>query len=603
MSANHSSEACDGKIQPRKRVFRRWWHTLAVVGLCAAPLALTMGAPARAQAVPHQLLQQQNQIQQLQQQQFDQMQRQRWQTEQPPAAGGEAPPTAHPVNPGTVCFTLRQVTFAGASLLSDADRAGLAAPYLGRCVTIDDINALIRAVTDLYGSRGYVTTRAVLPQQNVSGGHLILQVIEGRIQGFRWNGKAANDKSEVLAAFPHTPDADGANPPPLNLRDLEQGIDQINRLRANNAQMQLIPGDHPGETIIALSNTPAKSWRVTAGFDNSGQTLTGQAQAKGTAEIEDALGLDDDFEIDHSQSFLDNSSERASRSWTATGSVPYGDWRLNLSANVMEYRSLVMGQNQIYAGDGSQRALTLGVDRLLHRDGDSKTYASLSTGYESVQNNIAGMLINSSSPKLATVQGGLDDVRRVAGGVLHDSAKIIGGLHVWGARNDPSWPNLPKAQFTKEEADLSYAHPLSLAGLAFDWSTTAHGQWTHDSLYAPEQISIGSASTVTGYRDQVLLGNRGGYVRNELSLALPTGAAALDRALGALHPFAGYDIGTITHFQPDSATPGRLSGADIGLRLGGERLEGELTYAWALAHPALISPPSHLLTFSLVVIL
>ncbi len=561
-------------------------------------LAPTVGLAQTPPADQRMIERQQDQIQQLQQQRFDQRSRERWQSEAPPVP---LPPTPEPpatVRPSAVCFTLKDVVFEGADRLPVPDRHALIAPYLGRCVAFTDVNELLRAVTDLYAARGYVTTRATLPQQDIGGGVLTIRVVEGRLQGFRWNGEPADDRSEVVTAFP----AQAGET--LNLRDIEQGIDQINRLRSNDAKVRLIPGDQPGDSLIAIDNAPAKTWRVTAGADNSGQRATGELQVKESVEIEDLLGLNDTFGVFHNQDHLDNSSQRSSRSWAVNGSVPYGSWRLNGGYNDMRYRSPIYGQGQIFQSAGSQRAVSLGLDRLLYRDGDGKTFASLSLTYKTIINSIVATEIESSSPKLAIVGAGVDDVRRLLGGVLHSDVQYAGGLHLWGARDDSSdWSGSPKAQYTALQGDISYGHPIGAFGLDLTWSISAHGQWTNDSLYSTEQISLGSETTVRGYKEQILEGNRGGSLRNELSAAVPTGLARLDDTLGVFRPFIGYDIGVITHFHPEGAIPGRLSGAALGVRLGGPWLEGELTYAWPLAHPAVIETPPHQLTFSLVLVL
>lgn len=539
---------------------------------------------------------QQDQIQQMQQQRFDQPSRERWQSETPPASPTPVQSGPSGLAASSVCFTLRQVVFEGAGLLSEQDRQSLAQAYLGRCVTFEDVNRILRAATDLYVARGYATSRATLPRQNVADGILTIRVIEGRLQGFDWNGEAASDRSEVLAAFPARPGD------VLDLRALEQGVDQLNRLRSNDARIELIPGDHPGDSVVAVTDTPAKRWRVTGGVDNSGQRGTGELQTTSSAEIEDLLGVDDSFGVFHSQDLLGNSSQRSSRSWSVNGSVPWGYWRVNGALNTMQYRSLIYGLNQAYQSAGTQRAASLGIDRMLWRDDVGKTFASALLTYKSVVNDVAGVVVDGSSPKLAIAGIGLDDVRRLAGGALHSFVQYSGGLHGFGSREDDQWSGSPKAQFTVWRGDVSYAHPID-AGLPLTLSSVAHGQWTTDALYSTEQIALGDESTVRGYKDQVLQGNRGGSLRTELAAELPTGFAGVDQTLGVVHPFVGYDIGVVSHFHPDNAEGGRLSGAAAGLRLGGPWVEAEVTCAWPLAHPASIQAPPHQLTFSLVLVL
>lgn len=572
-------------------------YRLSVLAVFLAGLSAT-AAFAQTPPVDQRVIErQQDQIQQLQQQRIDQRSRDRWQAEPPPVPLPPMPDGAAGVSPSPVCFTLGQVVFEGADHLSADDRQAVTAAYLGRCIAFTDVNEILRAVTDLYAARGYVTTRATLPQQSVTTGVLTIRVVEGRLQGFLWNGEEASDRSEVLAAFPAGPGDS------LDLRDIEQGVDQLNRLRSNDAKIRLIPGDQPGDSRVAIDNKQARTWRVTAGADNSGQRATGELRAKASAEIEDLFGVNDYFAVFHNQDHLENSSQRSSRGWAMNGSVPYGYWRLNGSLNDMRYRSLIYGLNQVFQSAGSQRAASLGLDRMLYRDGDGKTFASFSLAYKSVQNSVVGTEIESSSPKLAIAGAGLDDVRRLSGGVLHSEVQYAAGLHLWGARDDSGWPGSPKAQYTVLRGDVSYGHPIDAFGLDLTWSTAVHGQWTNDSLYATEQIALGSESSVRGYKEQVLQGNRGGSLRNELSAALPSGIARLDETLGVLRPFIGYDVGVVTHFHPESAVAGRLSGAALGVRLGGPWLEGELTYAWPLAHPAVIETPPHQLTFSLVVVL
>ncbi len=254
--------------------------------------------------------------------------------------------------------------------------------------------------------------------------------------------------------------------------------------------MQLIPGDQPGDGQIAIDNHPTKFWRVTAGVDNSGQRATGEVQAKASAEIEDLLGIDDYFGLFHNQSEFDNASYQSTNSWTLNSSIPYGYWRLNTAVNYMEYRSQLLGQNQTFQTAGTQRSASLGIDRLLYRDGTGKTFASLSLTYKSVSNSVLDTVTESNSPKLAIVALALDDVRHLATGILYSRVQCNEGLQILGARDDSEWPGSPKAQFTDYQGDLSYGLPIDAFPLPVTWTATSHGQWTTDSLYSTEQIML-----------------------------------------------------------------------------------------------------------------
>ena len=89
-------------------------------------------------------------------------------------------------------------------------------------MTIVDILTVVKTVTNVYVGEGYVTTRVFTPEQDLSKGTLRFKVIEGRTQSVNLsdNGK---ERAGLDTAFPFLV---GER---LYIRDIEQGLDQINR--------------------------------------------------------------------------------------------------------------------------------------------------------------------------------------------------------------------------------------------------------------------------------------------------------------------------------------------------------------------------------------
>ncbi len=63
---------------------------------------------------------------------------------------------------------------------------------------------------------------------------------------------------------------------PLKLEDLDQGLDQANRLQSNQVTLDILPGEYNGGSIIVLSNKYRSPWSATASLDNYGQENTGE---------------------------------------------------------------------------------------------------------------------------------------------------------------------------------------------------------------------------------------------------------------------------------------------------------------------------------------
>ncbi len=84
--------------------------------------------------------------------------------------GKGAPAAADASGDDERCFEIRRIELEGAGHLDESARRQLLAPYQGRCLGVGQLNALLKAVTDHYLDRGYVTTRAYLPQQDLASG-------------------------------------------------------------------------------------------------------------------------------------------------------------------------------------------------------------------------------------------------------------------------------------------------------------------------------------------------------------------------------------------------------------------------------------------------
>ena len=107
--------------------------------------------------------------------------------------------------------------------------------YLNRCLGSRDINALLKAIDAWYFQRGYISSRAYLQAQDLTTGTLAVQVAEGLVEGVDATGISARGVKRV---FPK----EGS---PLNLRDIDQALEQINRLRSRQSTIVSRPDHFP----------------------------------------------------------------------------------------------------------------------------------------------------------------------------------------------------------------------------------------------------------------------------------------------------------------------------------------------------------------------
>ncbi len=488
-------------------------------------------------------LQQQQQIIQEQQQRERQQRELDEQRRRQPSGQELKPKPAAPVPEGGACSQVREIVLEGATKLGAAEQARLAAPYLGRCLTLADVNQLIGDVTNRYVALGYVTTRVYIPQQDLAGGRLELRIVEGVLRSLR---VVPPDSASAATAFP------GLEGEVLNLRDLEQGIDQVNRLGSNAAKIDIEPDDEPGTSRVVVRNQPRQRWLINAGIDNSGSESTGRTIWSASLGLDHALGLNDFLSLGYRHS-EEPGPPQSSDSASLYAAIPYGYWTFSASLNDFRYASIVQGSVSSFTTSGKSTTSGLRAERVVYRDQSAKWSLAGGLTGKRTRNYIAATEIEASSTELAILDLGTS-LSLIAGGMLLSlDLGAAQGLDTLGAeKDDPTRPaGAPRAQFTRFNYGASLSLPFTAFGKQAAWRSSLSGQRSHDSLYGTEQIAIGSLYTVRGFRRTSLSGRSGYYARNDLGLQLP-----FDGFL--LRPYAGYDFGYVEGM-------GTLQGATLGL--------------------------------------
>lgn len=502
------------------------------------------------------------------------------------------------------CLNVTRIQTTGVTLLSDNAVAGLTAPYTGRCLTVADINNLLRDITNAYIERGYVTSRAFVDASGQTGvgdapaagdaqpGLLRVLVIEGTIEKIIMNDGEPNSYYRGKTAFPFL---EGK---PLNLRDIEQGLDQLNRLHSAEATMQLEPGENLGGTVVKVTNQTGRTWRAGLGFDNLGQRTTGKGTYSLSLEKDNLMGIGDQFAVYWAEDIpfweeeiQDRERIGRNHSFSAYWSLPFGYWTFSGNFSLFSYRSTLFGTNTTYSHNGNTEALNLRAERVIHRDADSKTALSLGFGHRNVDSYIEGYRLDAGSYNLSTLTLGASHSRRLLGGVASLSLDYTRGLRAFGATVPDTHSHFtPQSEFNKFSAYLSYYRPFALPRLETPmyWNFSAYAQMTPETLYGSERIQIGGLGSVRGFLEDSLTGDQGGYARNEIGAALPWFDYLKDNGpVNGLQLYAAYDIGMLRPERRDRFERGRMQGAAVGLRTLGD-LSLDVSVAKALEHPSFI---------------
>jgi hemolysin activation/secretion protein len=520
----------------------------------------------------------------LQQEQQRQKQERERQLQQRPTSGIDPKSLSGPGSKlpdlGAQCRDIKVFVINGAAHLPESERQKITAKYIGKCLGVVEIERLLSEITLWYVARGFITTRVYLPSQDLTAGQLELLVLEGVVEKISLKDGKGGQQHAISRkhVFP------GLEARVLNLRDIEQGLDQINKLASNDAKMDIVPGSKAGASEVVVSNQPKKRFKVNASFDNQGSESTGKRQAGLGVTVDGLFGWNDFFSFTHRQAQPGDRARRFSSSDSLSYWLPYGYYTFSLNASHSRYASAIVtpiGREFGISGESDHAAIKL--DKVLYRNQKSRFTLAGTLGTKDSKNYLAGELLSVSSRKLTVLDIDSNLTLGLAGGVLGLDLGYARGLSQFGALRDAA--NLPdevaRAQFGKIKYGASFSLPLKVASKEGAFSSQLSGQRAQDTLYGSEQILIGGIYSVRGFVDTSFSGDHGFIWRNDLSLRLPLnvwGQATV------VKPYLALDHGRVS--QKSGGSAASLTGAALGVSIQSGVATWEIFSAKPLRVPA-----------------
>ena len=472
------------------------------------------------------------------------------------------------------CFPVDHIQLVGVSVISSKTQAQLTASYLSQCLTFSDIQESAKHITNHYIEQGFVTSQAFIPEQDLSSRNLTLQVIEGKVETIE-----IEDSPERLthSIFPHQQEQI------LNLRNIEQGLEQLNRLSSSRYTIDIQPGSQPGYSRVIIHKTGRK-WPMAGqlNIDNTGMKATGKQLVTGSLIVDSPLGFGEQWSIS-ANTDTDMSPSHYSRYRVASVGFPYGYWsyRYQYYRNNTLQPFIASGHHYRYEGQNTNQQFD--ISRLMYRDGEQRFTLQGSVKHKRAQTRLADQMLTISSPTLTSLTVSPQYSTTLGQGYFTFNPAFEWGVSALGASPDTLAKDSPRSHYRKFSLSSSYQayFPNGLTYL-----TSFYGQYTPDNLYGIERMSIGGEYSVRGYHEQSLSGNRGGYWRNEISKDIANTAIGQFRLIGAL------DLGVIRadKYQVESNT---LAGAAVGLSFtDNSRLSSQFFLSKPLHYPSQLKPDS-----------
>lgn len=476
----------------------------------------------------------------------------------------------------TPCFQIRQLLLEGERLDAFAWAQPWLDRYAGRCVGRGGIETIVRRLSALIIAKGYVTTRMALPEQDLSTGILRLQLIPGRIRAIRFADPAT--EASWRSALPIRPGD------LLNLRDIEQGLEQFKRVPSQDADIQIAPGSEAGESDIVITLKRGKPWRLGFSADDSGSVANGRNQGTLSFSLDNPFNLNDLFSFSLSHDLWNDPRTRGTTAHNVQYSIPWGNWSVSLSDSAWSYRQTIQGQNQTFLSSGDSQTQELRIQRLIYRDQSAKTSLQFRTQVRSSRSYIEHLEILVQRRRNAMAELALAHRQYFGAAQLDLTLAHRRGMPWFGSQADVQGhtDDMPTWRYRIDTLDAALLVPFHLAGLPMRWNSALRLQQTRDVLFSLDYISIGNRYSVRGFDgERTLAAERGGYWRNDLEIPLGDSGQQL---------YLGLDHGRVDGPGARLLAGKQLSGAALGLRggrqAGGVGMSYDLFAGWALQKPA-----------------
>lgn len=464
------------------------------------------------------------------------------------------------------CFRLAHVVLEGQRVEDFVFAQRYLDRYAGKCVGHEGVNAIVRRVSDMIIDRGFVTTRVGLAPQDLSSGTLRLTLVPGTIRAVRFaDNTAVGAWQTALAARPGDL---------LNLRDIEQGLEQFKRVPSQDVTIDIAPGEQPGESDLVITAKRSRPWHVVATLDDSGSRATGRLQGGINVGLDNPLRINDVLSLGYNHDVY-HSDGHGTRGNTANYAVPYGDWLFTASLYDYKYHQTVEGSQQTFTSSGKSRTTDITVQRMLHRTKYGKTSLELRIGKRWAHSFIEDSELLTQKRDVTTAELALVQRQYLGNAQLDLRLAHRRGVTWFGGQQDAAGLSKDAStfQYGLNLLDASLNVPFKLGRVPVQWTTELRAQRSSDTLYASEFITLGGRYSVRGFDgEETLAGERGWYWRNTFSVPLGNLPIAA---------YAGIDGGHVGGPSIRTLPEKTLRGEFVGLRGSFGRFSFDAFAGWA----------------------
>jgi hemolysin activation/secretion protein len=437
----------------------------------------------------------------------------------------------------TATVSVREIRIEGAELIEPSVLAEWLPKYRNRTVSAEELLQLAQQLTAHLIERGFVNSGVILPDQKIDEGIVTLKVIGGRVTEVAVRGnRHLSDRYIATRVAP-----DEAEPFNINaaVKDL-QLLQRDPRIKKLNAELK--PGLERGFAVLNVDVEQNRLSGVSIGADNHLSPNVGSQQAVVDAYHLSLLGQGDALYLNyrHAEGFSGG---------TASYSFPLNSYETSLAVNG-DYSTSEIVSEPFAVLDIEGKTLGYGLtlrQPLVH---SLQTELALSLGVQ--RQHVESFLLGEPFSFSASDPDGVSDVTMIHFAqewVRRSSSRVIAirsSFNVGVAALHASVGGDADGRFVEWLGQGEWLQKI-------DWLSSTigfklQGHVSNDSLPAFRKYALGGASSVRGYRENLITRDNGVLASLEWSVPVvrwpvPWLSDGQEDGQIAVVPFADYGCG------------------------------------------------------------
>ena len=389
-------------------------------------------------------------------------------------------------------FLLEKINFEGNTKIKTEELEALAREVLGEDVYFDELLEVCSKVTNLYRSKGYLTSYATVPPQRIVDGVATINIVESKvgelnIEGEKWTrewylkhiimGKAGLREGDVF-----------------NAKNLQRAMKEINREDYVQVQTEIErQKDGDENTEITLNVRDRFPINFDVGYDDYGRSYTGAQRVSLLLGMHNLTGLGDKI-------YAGSIISTHATGWMAGYSLPVSSYGTRLSFDFNDSHVRLAGPYRSMHVKGNAQSYFFKITHPLVQTAKSDLFVY--TGYDLVNADTTAY-----DKKYRLADYTLHVWRSGLYGMTDDSyGRWIANLGIDFGMGGNGNSKVSDTTFFKLTGGITRVQRLFARSFGI---VRVNAMYSPNSLYAAEQMQLGGPYTLRGYQPAELIGDYG----------------------------------------------------------------------------------------------